>query len=238
MMMPGMLGIAATTLCFVFVDLGHEPLVDTADDVRRGCVVRLVLIPIQTATYATMKPQEMGRASAIFNANRQVAASFGVALIATILSSRLTATTRSSVDRRQRATGRSPRSTRLSSSLPRFRSWERWSLLFINDREASADDGAQRRRWSKKDSASSRASSGSAYGVAGVGRRLAEPFVGPPGDSFYHRAQRPALVRQRYSMRTGFSGITDRTTMPSASSSRSRSDSIRSLRPGTASAGR
>ena len=33
----------------------------------------------------------MGRASAIFNANRQVAASFGVALLATSLSNRLSA---------------------------------------------------------------------------------------------------------------------------------------------------
>jgi hypothetical protein len=57
----------------------------------RGWSFALVLIPIQTATYTTIRPQDMGRASAIFNANRQVAASFGVALLATVLSSRLSA---------------------------------------------------------------------------------------------------------------------------------------------------
>jgi len=91
MMMAGMLGIAATTACFVFVDLETSQWWIRLMMFARGCAFAMVLIPIQTATYATMKPQEMGRASAIFNANRQVAASFGVALIATVLSSRLNA---------------------------------------------------------------------------------------------------------------------------------------------------
>ncbi len=91
MMMAGMLGIGATTLCFIAVELDTSQWWIRLMMFARGCSFAMVLIPIQTATYATMKPQEMGRASAIFNANRQVAASFGVALIATILSSRLSA---------------------------------------------------------------------------------------------------------------------------------------------------
>ncbi|TMB94018.1 MAG: multidrug efflux MFS transporter, partial [Chloroflexi bacterium] len=85
MMMGGMLGIAATTLCFLAVDLETSQWWIRLMMFGRGCSFALVLIPIQTATYATMKPQEMGRASAIFNANRQVAASFGVAVLATVL---------------------------------------------------------------------------------------------------------------------------------------------------------
>ncbi len=91
MMMAGMLGIGITTLSFLLVGLETSQWWIRLMMFARGCCFALVLIPIQTATYATMKPHEMGRASAIFNANRQVAASFGVALLATVLSSRLSA---------------------------------------------------------------------------------------------------------------------------------------------------
>lgn len=91
MMMAGMFGSALTTLTFVFVDLETSQWWMRLIMLCRGWSFALVLIPIQTATYTTIKPQEMGRASAIFNANRQVAASFGVALLATVLSSRLSA---------------------------------------------------------------------------------------------------------------------------------------------------
>jgi EmrB/QacA subfamily drug resistance transporter len=89
MMMAGMLGSAITTLAFLAVDLETSRWWIRLIMLCRGWSFALVLIPIQTATYATIRPQDMGRASAIFNANRQVAASFGVALLATVLSSRL-----------------------------------------------------------------------------------------------------------------------------------------------------
>ncbi len=91
MMMVGMLGSAITTVMFLFVDLETSQWWIRLIMLCRGWAFALVLIPIQTATYATIRPQEMGRASAIFNANRQVAASFGVALLATALSNRLSA---------------------------------------------------------------------------------------------------------------------------------------------------
>ena len=91
MMMAGMLGSAITTLMFLFVDLETSQWWIRLIMLCRGWAFALVLIPIQTATYATIRPYEMGRASAIFNANRQVAASFGVALLATVLSNRLSA---------------------------------------------------------------------------------------------------------------------------------------------------
>jgi EmrB/QacA subfamily drug resistance transporter len=89
MMMAGMLGSAITTLLFLLVDLETSQWWIRLIMLCRGWAFALVLIPIQTATYATIRPHEMGRASAIFNANRQVAASFGVALLATALSNRL-----------------------------------------------------------------------------------------------------------------------------------------------------
>ena len=94
MMMAGMLGSAITTLSFAFVELDTSQWWIRLVMLLRGMSFALVLIPIQTATYTTIKPQDMGRASAIFNANRQVAASFGVALLATVLSNRLGAQTR------------------------------------------------------------------------------------------------------------------------------------------------
>jgi len=91
MLMGGMFGVALTTLCFVFVDLETSQWWIRLMMLARGMSFALILIPIQTAAYTTIRPQEMGRASAVFNATRQVAASFGVALLATVLSNRLAA---------------------------------------------------------------------------------------------------------------------------------------------------
>jgi hypothetical protein len=43
------------------------------------------LVASQTATFSTISSQETGRASSLFNTNRQVAASVGVAVLTTIL---------------------------------------------------------------------------------------------------------------------------------------------------------
>jgi EmrB/QacA subfamily drug resistance transporter len=91
MLLVGMFGVAAATLCFLLVDLNTNLWWIRLMMFGRGMAFACILIPMQTATYATMRPHEMGRASAIFNANRQIAASFGVALLATVLSNRLSA---------------------------------------------------------------------------------------------------------------------------------------------------
>jgi hypothetical protein len=44
---------------------------------------------MQAVAFATISSENTGRASAIFNAGRQVAASFGVALLGTVLTNRL-----------------------------------------------------------------------------------------------------------------------------------------------------
>jgi EmrB/QacA subfamily drug resistance transporter len=91
MLLVGMAGVAVTTLCFLLVELNTSQWWIRLMMFARGMSFACILIPMQTATYATMRPHEMGRASAIFNANRQIAASFGVALLATVLSNRLSA---------------------------------------------------------------------------------------------------------------------------------------------------
>ena len=89
MMMLGMGGIAAMTFVFAWVDLTTNAWWIRLIMLGRGASFGMSLIPMQTATFATIRPQDTGRASAIFNSGRQVSASFGVALLATVLTNRL-----------------------------------------------------------------------------------------------------------------------------------------------------
>lgn len=56
-----------------------------------GFAFGLVFIPLQTASFAGISAAMTGRATAAYNAVRQIATSFGFALLATVLSSRLVA---------------------------------------------------------------------------------------------------------------------------------------------------
>ena len=49
------------------------------------------MVASQTATFSTIKSAETGRASSLFNTNRQVAASVGVAVFTTVLTEQLAA---------------------------------------------------------------------------------------------------------------------------------------------------
>src|SRR3990172_7825640 len=88
-MMVGMFRATLTTLAFLLVDLNTDEWWIRGIMLARGWAFALTLIPLQTATFATIGGADMGRASAVFNAGRQVAASFGVALLATVLAARL-----------------------------------------------------------------------------------------------------------------------------------------------------
>jgi len=55
----------------------------------RGIGIAFTFIPLQAATFATISSESTGRASSIFNTNRQVGASFGVAILATVLAERI-----------------------------------------------------------------------------------------------------------------------------------------------------
>lgn len=89
MMMAGIAGATLTTLAFLLVDLQTSQWWIALIMLTRGWSFGLAMIPLQTATFATISSEDTGRASAIFNAGRQVAASFGVALLATVLTNRL-----------------------------------------------------------------------------------------------------------------------------------------------------
>ena len=51
----------------------------------RGLALGFVFVPIQAAAYANIEASDTGRASAIFSALRQISASLGVAILATVL---------------------------------------------------------------------------------------------------------------------------------------------------------
>jgi MFS family permease len=87
----GLVGVSLTT--FVFAGVSEETNLWWIRGVMfaRGCFFSFILICLQTATFATIAPPMMGRASAVSSASRQVGASFGVALLATVLTSRLSA---------------------------------------------------------------------------------------------------------------------------------------------------
>ncbi|MEY2453149.1 MAG: hypothetical protein QOD92_2723 [Acidimicrobiaceae bacterium] len=91
LIVSGMLGMAAATLPLAFVGL------DTSLwDIRvimfvRGICMAFAFVPMQAATYANIAPVDTGRASAIYSTQRQVAAALGVALLGTVLISRVNA---------------------------------------------------------------------------------------------------------------------------------------------------
>ncbi|MBF6601196.1 MAG: DHA2 family efflux MFS transporter permease subunit [Dehalococcoidia bacterium] len=91
MMMLGMAGTTVTTLAFFWVGVATDQWTIRAIMLARGWSFAFSLIPLQTATFATIRNEDTGRASAVFNSGRQVAASFGVALLGTVLTTRLTA---------------------------------------------------------------------------------------------------------------------------------------------------
>lgn len=89
MIVTGMAGITATTAALLAVDattgLGWVALVM----LLRGFPWAFIFVSLQTTAFAPIRAEDMGRASAIFSSLRQVSASFGVALLATVLARQL-----------------------------------------------------------------------------------------------------------------------------------------------------
>jgi EmrB/QacA subfamily drug resistance transporter len=86
------LGIAVsgvTYLALARVDLGTSEWALRGLLLVRGLGFGLVLVPLQAATYATIAPAQTGRATAVYNATSQFATSLGVAVAASLLTSRL-----------------------------------------------------------------------------------------------------------------------------------------------------
>jgi EmrB/QacA subfamily drug resistance transporter len=91
MMIFGMAATAVVTSCFVFVDIDSSLWWVRALMFGRGMAMAFAFIPLQAASFATIPPSETGRASSLFSTQRQVGSAVGVALLATILTSRTTA---------------------------------------------------------------------------------------------------------------------------------------------------
>lgn len=89
MMMAGFVGLIASTLHLAMIDYGTANWLIAVNFLLRGMAFGLIIIPLQAAAFATITPEDTGRASSIFNVGRQVSASLGVAILATALTSRL-----------------------------------------------------------------------------------------------------------------------------------------------------
>jgi len=84
----GMVGIAATSLLMLTVDLGTPLWWVGGILFLRGVAFGLCIIPVQAATYATTQPKDMGRATSLFSTGRQVGTSLAIGVLITVLSSR------------------------------------------------------------------------------------------------------------------------------------------------------
>ncbi len=85
----GLLVASATTVPLILMDLETDLWWVRGAMFARGMGFSMMLVPLQTAAFAGISMADTGRATALFNATRQVAQSFGVAIIATVLTSRL-----------------------------------------------------------------------------------------------------------------------------------------------------
>ena len=84
-------GIMITSGLFLVVDLTTSLWWIRGIMFLRGLFMNLAFVASQAATFSTISTEETGRASALFNTNRQVAASLGVAILATVLSQEMQA---------------------------------------------------------------------------------------------------------------------------------------------------
>jgi MFS family permease len=75
----------ATSALFLMVDLETSLWWIRGIMFLRGVSMSFAIVAAQAAAFASIPSAEIGRASALFNTNRQVAASIGVAVLATVL---------------------------------------------------------------------------------------------------------------------------------------------------------
>jgi EmrB/QacA subfamily drug resistance transporter len=81
-------GITVTSALFLLVDLGTNLWWIRAIMFLRGVSMSFAIVASQAAAFASIRSEETGRASSLFNTNRQIAASIGVAALATVLDER------------------------------------------------------------------------------------------------------------------------------------------------------
>jgi MFS family permease len=91
MLAVALAGLMATSALFLLVGLHTDLWWIRGIMFLRGVSMSFALVAAQAATFATISSAETGRASSLFNTNRQVAASVGVAVLATVLTERTAA---------------------------------------------------------------------------------------------------------------------------------------------------
>ena len=87
LMTGGLLAAGLVIASFVRVDMHTSLWMLRSMMFARGLCMGFAFVPMQAASYATIKPADNGRASAIFTTQRQVAVSIGVAVLASVLAS-------------------------------------------------------------------------------------------------------------------------------------------------------
>ena len=85
LMVVGTAATAAATFLFATADLTTPLSTIAAFSFIRGLSVGMVFVSIQTAAYATTSMADTGRATSLFNTQRQVAYAVGVALAASVI---------------------------------------------------------------------------------------------------------------------------------------------------------
>jgi EmrB/QacA subfamily drug resistance transporter len=85
MLTVGLTGLTATSVLFLLVGLDTDLWWIRAIMFMRGASMSFAMVAAQAATFSTIPSRETGRASSLYNTNRQVAASVGVAVLATVL---------------------------------------------------------------------------------------------------------------------------------------------------------
>jgi EmrB/QacA subfamily drug resistance transporter len=81
----GLIGTTLLTLVFVWFNAGTDLWWMRVVLFFRGFTMGFAVIPVQAAVFTNISHEETGRASSLFNTNRQVASSFGTAILGTVL---------------------------------------------------------------------------------------------------------------------------------------------------------
>lgn len=91
LLMVGTLAAGLVTAGYGLFDLETSRWLLALGAFARGSSMGMVFVSIQTAVYATISRADTGRATSIFNTQRQVASAAGLALAATVIASRIDA---------------------------------------------------------------------------------------------------------------------------------------------------
>ena len=97
--------LAAALAIVLFTRLGVDSSLWTIRGLMllRGFCMGFAFVPMQAASYATIPPSQNGRASSLFSTQRQVGVSFGVAILASVLTAHMSLSALVTPDQVERA---------------------------------------------------------------------------------------------------------------------------------------